>query len=43
MEYTVSDFPFRIDRKTVTLPSLTIHATDGYESRLGMDFFSPCH
>lgn len=40
VEYTVSAFPLRIDRKTITLPSLTVHSTDGYESRLGMDFFS---
>lgn len=40
VEYTVNDFPLRIDRKTVVLPSITVHATNSYESRLGMDFFS---
>lgn len=40
VEFTLNDFSLRIDRKNVILPSLTVHATEGYESRLGMDFFS---
>ncbi len=40
VEYALSDFPLRIDRKTAILPTMTVHTTAGYESRLGMDFFS---
>lgn len=40
VEYALSDFPLRIDRKTAVLPTMTVHSTAGYESRLGMDFFS---
>ena len=39
VEYTLTDFPVKIDRKTLVLPSITVNPSS-YESRLGMDFFS---
>ena len=40
IEYTLDDFSLTIDRKRLTAPQVTVHATGGYESRLGLDFFT---
>ena len=40
VEYTLHDFPIRIDKKNFHLPSITVSSSASYESRLGMDFFT---
>ena len=40
VEYTLKDFAMTIDGKPFVLPAVTVYTTDGYEPRLGMDFFS---